>query len=128
MTSVDFAVKTFWGLTTVHGRFDRFDGAYEVGPDGTKIELTIDVDSLDTGNAMRDKHLRSTTSSISPSTRRCGSRRRVFDTAGDGMLPRRGHSRSGGRGRAARVPRHRAADRGWAGDRATTRSTTGSSA
>ncbi len=59
-TSVEFAVKTFWGLITVHGRFDRFDGSYEVGPDGTKIELTIDADSLDTGNGTRDKHLRST--------------------------------------------------------------------
>ena len=59
-TSVDFAVKTFWGLTTVHGRFDRFGGSYESGPDGTKIELTVDADSLDTGNATRDKHLRST--------------------------------------------------------------------
>ena len=39
---VEFAVKTFWGLTTVRGRFDRFDGTYEVGPGGTKIELTID--------------------------------------------------------------------------------------
>jgi len=59
-TSVEFAVKTFWGLTTVRGRFDRFDGSYEVGPDWTKIELTIDVGSVDTGNATRDKHLRST--------------------------------------------------------------------
>jgi polyisoprenoid-binding protein YceI len=59
-TFVEFAVKTFWGLLTVHGRFDRFDGSYEVGPDGTTIELTIDADSLDTGNATRDKHLRST--------------------------------------------------------------------
>jgi polyisoprenoid-binding protein YceI len=58
-TSVEFAVKTFWGLMTVHGRFDRFDGSYEVGPDGTTIELTIDADSIDTGNATRDKHLRS---------------------------------------------------------------------
>jgi polyisoprenoid-binding protein YceI len=58
-TSVDFAVETFWGLTTVRGRFDRFDGSYEVGPDGTKIELTLDADSLDTGNRTRDKHLRS---------------------------------------------------------------------
>ena len=58
-TSVEFAVKTFWGLMTVHGRFDRFDGSYEVGPDGTTIELTIDAGSLDTGNATRDKHLRS---------------------------------------------------------------------
>src|SRR6476661_6447608 len=59
-TSVEFAVKTFWGLLTVHGRFDRLDGSYEIGPDGTTIKLTIDADSLDTGNATRDKHLRST--------------------------------------------------------------------
>jgi polyisoprenoid-binding protein YceI len=58
-SSVEFAVKTFWGLATVRGRFDRFDGTYEIGPDGSKIELTVDPDSLDTGNETRDKHLRS---------------------------------------------------------------------
>src|SRR3974390_3286300 len=58
-TSVAFAVKTFWGLTTVRGRFDRFGGSYEVGPNGKKIEVTIDADSLDTGNRKRDEHLRS---------------------------------------------------------------------
>ncbi len=58
-SSVEFAVKTFWGLTAVRGRFDRFGGWYETGPEGTTIELTIDADSLDTGNSMRDKHLRS---------------------------------------------------------------------
>ena len=59
-TAVEFAVKTFWGLMTVHGHFDRFNGSYNVGPSGTTIELTIDADSLDTGHATRDKHLRST--------------------------------------------------------------------
>jgi polyisoprenoid-binding protein YceI len=59
-TSVEFSVKTFWGLMTVHGRFDSFDGFYEVGPNGTRIELTVDADSLDTGNAKRDEHLQST--------------------------------------------------------------------
>ncbi|HZC30542.1 MAG TPA: YceI family protein, partial [Gaiellaceae bacterium] len=59
-SSVEFAVKTFWGVSTVRGRFDRFDGAYEIEPDGATIELTIDADSLDTGNRTRDKHLRST--------------------------------------------------------------------
>ncbi len=59
-TAVEFAVKTFWGLVTVHGRFDRFDGSYEVGPGGATIEFAIDADSLDTGHATRDKHLRST--------------------------------------------------------------------
>ena len=58
-SSVAFAVKTFWGLMTVHGRFDQFDGSYQVGPFGTTIEFTIDADSLDTGHATRDKHLRS---------------------------------------------------------------------
>jgi polyisoprenoid-binding protein YceI len=58
-TSVDFAVKSFWGLSTVRGRFDHFRGSYEVGPDGMRIELTIDADSIDTGNKKRDKHLRS---------------------------------------------------------------------
>jgi len=58
-TSVDFAVKTFWGLLTVRGRFDRFEGSYEIGPDGPEIELTVDAESLDTGNRTRDKHLRS---------------------------------------------------------------------
>lgn len=58
-SSAEFSVRTFWGLTTVHGRFDRFDGSYEIGPAGTTIELTIDADSLDTGNGTRDKHLRS---------------------------------------------------------------------
>jgi polyisoprenoid-binding protein YceI len=57
---VEFAVKTFWGVATVHGSFDRFDGSYENGPDGATIELTIEADSLDTGNKTRDKHLRST--------------------------------------------------------------------
>jgi polyisoprenoid-binding protein YceI len=56
-TSVEFSVKTFWGLSTVHGRFDSFDGAYEIGPDGTSIELTIDARSIDTGNRTRNKHL-----------------------------------------------------------------------
>jgi polyisoprenoid-binding protein YceI len=55
----NFAVKTFWGLATVRGRFQRFDGSYEVGPDGASIEMVIDADSIDTGNEKRDTHLRS---------------------------------------------------------------------
>jgi polyisoprenoid-binding protein YceI len=59
-SSVGFTVKTMWGLVTVRGRFHRFAGSYEVGRNGTTIELTIDADSVDTGNAKRDEHLRST--------------------------------------------------------------------
>ena len=58
-STVEFAVKTFWGLTTVRGRFQRFGGTYEVAPDGMSIDLTIDAASLDTGNRKRDDHLRS---------------------------------------------------------------------
>ena len=58
-TTVEFEVKHLWGLHTVRGRFNRFDGSYVVGPAGPEIELTIDAASVDTGNAARDKHLRS---------------------------------------------------------------------
>ncbi len=40
-------------------RTRRLGGSYEVGRNGTKIELTIDADSIDTGNPKRDEHLRS---------------------------------------------------------------------
>jgi polyisoprenoid-binding protein YceI len=58
-TTVEFEVAHLWGLHTVRGRFRSFDGVYLVGPAGTEIELTIDAASVDTGNAARDKHLRS---------------------------------------------------------------------
>jgi len=54
-SSADFHVGHFWGLITVNGHFDRFAGSY----DGNTIELTIDADSLDSGNKQRDTHLRS---------------------------------------------------------------------
>jgi polyisoprenoid-binding protein YceI len=95
-TSVEFAVETFWGLATVHGRFDRFHGRYETGPDGTTIELTIDADSLDTGNAMRDKHLRSEDFfhvAAHPQVRFTSTRVR---TAADGLLHVEGELEAGG--------------------------------
>jgi polyisoprenoid-binding protein YceI len=58
-TSVEFDARTFWGLATVHGRFDRFDGSLETGLGGTTIVLIIEADSIDTGNKTRDEHLRS---------------------------------------------------------------------
>ena len=59
LTTVEFEVEHLWGLHTVHGRFDRFDGSYVDGTAGPEIELTIDAASVDTGNAKRDEHLRS---------------------------------------------------------------------
>jgi polyisoprenoid-binding protein YceI len=58
-TTVEFEVKHLWGLHTVRGHFDRFDGSYVDGPAGPEIELTIDAESIDTGIAKRDEHLRS---------------------------------------------------------------------
>jgi polyisoprenoid-binding protein YceI len=57
---VDFDVDTVWGLTIARGRFDRVAGLYEVGPEGAKIELTVDTESLVTGSGMWDTLLRST--------------------------------------------------------------------
>lgn len=58
-TTVEFEVGEVWGLHTVCGRFRSFDGAYVVGPGGSEIELTMDAESVDTGCAARDEHLRS---------------------------------------------------------------------
>ena len=55
---VEFEVEYFWGLTLAHGRFDRYDGSYIVGPDGPAIELSVETASIDTGIRRRDRHLR----------------------------------------------------------------------
>jgi len=52
--------KTLWGLTTVKGQFGSFRGSGSVGADGSVTgSVTIDADSLNTGNKRRDEHLRS---------------------------------------------------------------------
>lgn len=57
-SSVEFRAKNFWGLQTVRGRFDRYDGRLDLSA-APAIELTIEAASLQTGNARRDAHLRS---------------------------------------------------------------------
>jgi polyisoprenoid-binding protein YceI len=57
-SSVQFEAKTLWGLVTVKGDFERYEGRLDFSQDPA-IELAIDATSLDTGNAKRDKHLRS---------------------------------------------------------------------
>ena len=59
-SSVQFHVKHLWGLNTVHGRFEIFDGEGGVNSDGTVSgDLAVDVTSLTTKNRKRDQHLRS---------------------------------------------------------------------
>jgi polyisoprenoid-binding protein YceI len=60
VAGVDFDVDTLWGLTVARGRFDRVAGSYEVSPEGTTIELTVDAGSLVTENGVLNSFLRST--------------------------------------------------------------------
>lgn len=83
---VDFDVAAVWGLTVARGRFDHVAGVYDVGPDGTRIELTVDAASLVTANGLWDYLLRSTEASgiaDHPEVRFTSTR--VFDS-GEGKL------------------------------------------
>ncbi len=49
------------GISSVHGRFTDFGGRIEIAEEVEKsrVEAVIRADSIDTGNAMRDRHIRS---------------------------------------------------------------------
>ncbi|RZB18326.1 hypothetical protein StrepF001_14620 [Streptomyces sp. F001] len=56
------AVAQHLGISSVHGRFTDFTGAIEIAPDDiakSRVEAVIRAASIDTGNAMRDGHLKS---------------------------------------------------------------------
>jgi polyisoprenoid-binding protein YceI len=57
-SSVEFHVRAMWGLATVKGRFSRYQGTLDLSG-RPAIEVTIETESLDTGNEKRDAHLRS---------------------------------------------------------------------
>ena len=57
-SSVEFRTPTLWGLATVDGRFERYDGSLDLQR-SPAIELVIDAASLSTKNSFRDRHLRS---------------------------------------------------------------------
>jgi polyisoprenoid-binding protein YceI len=57
-SSLEFHVRHFYGLTTVHGRFGSYEGVLDLSGEPS-VELTIDAATLDTKNPKRDKHLRS---------------------------------------------------------------------
>lgn len=57
-SSVEFRVRNFWGLMTVKGHFDEYQGQLDLSSNPA-IELTIDAASVQTGNDKRDQHLRS---------------------------------------------------------------------
>lgn len=58
-SSVEFRVPLLFGVIgTVRGGFTRYRGTLDLGA-RPAIELTIEAESIDTGNARRDAHLRS---------------------------------------------------------------------
>ena len=57
-STVEFHVRHFYGLMTVKGHFDRFEGTLDLNAQPA-VSLTIDAASVDTKQAKRDKHLRS---------------------------------------------------------------------
>lgn len=58
-SEIGFAVKSMYGLVTVRGRFGVHHGSLTVDAGRATGELSIDAASLDTRNARRDRHLRS---------------------------------------------------------------------
>ncbi len=59
-TSVTFKILHA-GLSYVHGRFDRVSGSFTLDrddPSKSSFTLTIDPESVDTNNSMRDAHLK----------------------------------------------------------------------
>jgi len=94
---VDFDVAAVWGLTIARGRFDRVAGVYDVGQDGTRIDLTVDTRSLVTANGIWDSLLRSTESAgiaEHPEVRFTSTR--VFDS-GEGKLHVEGRLEAAGK-------------------------------
>jgi polyisoprenoid-binding protein YceI len=57
-SSVEFHVGHLWGLGTVKGRFDSYEGVLDLEGDPAMV-LTIDAASVQTGNPKRDQDLRS---------------------------------------------------------------------
>jgi len=60
-TDITFKVRHM-GISNVTGKFEKFGGSFNIDPKNVKAttgSLTIDVNSISTGNAKRDGHLKS---------------------------------------------------------------------
>ncbi len=57
-STVAFACRSAWGLVTVGGTFSKVQGSARITGDGRAFgSISIDVASMDTGIARRDRHL-----------------------------------------------------------------------
>ncbi len=58
-TTILFSVNHL-GVSTLTGRFDTFEGQFNLAPKGeSSLDVSIDTKSVDTNHAKRDDHLRS---------------------------------------------------------------------
>lgn len=60
-SEVNFAVRHMM-ISKVRGQFEKFDGTIEFDPDqpeNTRLDVTIDINSINTKEEQRDNHLRS---------------------------------------------------------------------
>ena len=57
-SQVAFRVRHL-GISSVGGRFTRFEGSLEVGTEALRVEGSVEVASVDTGDRKRDDFLRS---------------------------------------------------------------------
>lgn len=60
-TEISFSARHMM-FTTVRGKFESFDGTFEfdeANPEATQLDITVDVNSVNTNNNDRDNHLRS---------------------------------------------------------------------
>ena len=71
-SDVGFVIRHLM-ISNIKGHFTKFEGQIVMPEDPLKSEVTatIDMTSIDTANATRDKHLRSPTSSTWTGTPRC---------------------------------------------------------
>jgi polyisoprenoid-binding protein YceI len=58
-STASFTAKGTWGLIPVNGSFKRMRGQLEIAGGVPSGGFVVEADSLDTGNAKRDTHLRS---------------------------------------------------------------------
>jgi polyisoprenoid-binding protein YceI len=59
-STIGFANRTLWGAVNVKGTFSEFSGDGQLTPDGSVFgRVDVTADSLSTGIAKRDEHLRS---------------------------------------------------------------------
>lgn len=58
-SSISFEARWMFGICTARGVFERTDGWVSLRSNGSLVgELTIDASSVNTGNRLRDRHLR----------------------------------------------------------------------